>query len=192
MISYLQGTVQSKGKDSIVVLTTGGIGYEVQLTPAKALTLRIGEPMALHTYLRVTDSSHTLFGFFDIHEKLFFELLLTVSGVGPKSAMNILGLGSIDDISAAIARKDVKYLTAVQGMGKKTAERLVVELQNKVHGATGSEDDIGDSTVMSEVIDALIAMGYQKSEAVTVVKQLDITSKKTEVVLREALKHLAK
>jgi Holliday junction DNA helicase RuvA len=191
MISYLQGTIQSTGKDIIVVLTTGGIGYEVQLIPARALTLRTGEPTGLHTYLRVTDSSHTLFGFFDLQEKAFFELLLTVSGVGPKSAMNILALGSIDDISAAIARKDVKYLTAVQGMGKKTAERLVVELQQKISAVSTHTDEDVQGTIMGEVIDALTAMGYAKSDAVQVTKQLDMQNKKIEQVLKEALKLLA-
>jgi Holliday junction DNA helicase RuvA len=191
MISYLQGTIQSTGKDSIVVLTTGGIGYEVQLTPIKAQQLRTGSSIMLHTYLRVTDSSHTLFGFFDVQEKSFFELLLTVSGVGPKSAMNILALGSIDDISAAIARKDVKYLTSVQGMGKKTAERLVVELQQKVGAVSTHTDDDVNGTAMGEVIDALVAMGYQKTEAIEAVKQLDTADKKIEVLLREALKLLS-
>lgn len=191
MISYLEGTIQSKTSDSVVLLTTGGVGYEVQLTPARALEQQVGTPLSLHTFLRVTDAAHTLYGFFTLEEKSFFELLITVSGVGPKSAMNILALGSIDEISSAIARKDVTYLTAVQGMGKKTAERLVVELQQKVGSPSGLIQDIGESTVLSEVIDALVGMGYQKGEAVEVVKQLDVLDRKTEELLREALKRLA-
>lgn len=192
MISYITGTIHSTSKDSIVVFTNGGVGYEVQLTPVRAMEQRVGTSIELHTYLRITDSSHTLYGFFSTTEKDFFELLISVSGVGPKSAMNILALGSIDEISAAIARKDVKYLTAVQGMGKKTAERLVVELKHKVAAVSIASDDDIDGTVMSEVIDALVAMGYGKSEAVETVKQLDTKDKKTEVVLKEALKSLSK
>lgn len=192
MISYITGTIQSTSKDSIIVLTSGGIGYEVLLTAVHAMEQRIGTSIALHTYLRVTDSTHTLYGFFSTHEKDFFELLISVSGVGPKSAMNILALGSIDEISNAIARKDVKYLTAVQGMGKKTAERLVVELKNKVDAVSVASDDDVDGTVMSEVIDALVAMGYGKSDAVEIVKQLDTKDKKTEQVLKDALKLLSK
>jgi Holliday junction DNA helicase RuvA len=191
MISFLTGTVHATHKDTIVLLTSGGVGYEVQLTSARAMEMRTGATVQLHTYFRVTDSAHTLYGFFDTHEKSFFELLLSVSGVGPKSAMNILALGSIDDISAAIARKDVKYLTAVQGMGKKTAERLVVELQQKIGAVSSHTDEEVNGTVMGEVIDALVAMGYQKTEAVEAVKQLDTTDKKIEQVLKEALKLLS-
>lgn len=191
MISYIAGTIHSKGKSSVTLLTAAGLGYEVELRPARAMELKTGDALELHTYLRITDSSHTLFGFFSTEEKRFFELLLTVSGVGPKSAMNILALGSIDEISQAIARKDVKYLTSVQGMGKKTAERLVVELKTKVGALPVAEEDQVDGTVLGEVIDALVAMGYQKTEAVEVVKQLDTAGKKTELVLRDALRQLS-
>jgi Holliday junction DNA helicase RuvA len=190
MISYISGTILSKQRTSITVLTSAGLGYDVTMSTARALEQSVGADISLYTYLRVTDSAHTLFGFFSVAEKAFFELLLSVSGVGPKSAMNILAIGSIDEISAAIGRKDVKYLTAVQGMGKKTAERLVVELQNKVVAVAIESDDAPDGSVLSEVIEALIAMGYQKTEAVAAAKQLNTEDKPTELLLREALRLL--
>lgn len=192
MIAYIKGHILDRHTSSITLLTRSGVGYEIELTPARVSELRKSQEVSLYTYLRITDASHTLFGFFSLEEKRFFELLLSVSGVGPKSAMNILALGSIDEISDAIARKDVKYLTAVQGMGKKTAERLVVELKHKVQTANLVAEDTITGTVMSEVIDALVAMGYQKTEAVDTLKQLDIKDQKTEIVLRMALQALSK
>ena len=112
--------------------------------------------------------------------------LLTVSGVGPKSAMNILALGSIDDIKSAIVRGDVKYLTAVQGMGKKTAERMVVELKSKIAVKDIGQDITGG--ILSEVMDGLVSMGYTRSEAKDVVQTLDPKGKDTETLLKEALK----
>ena len=192
MISYLTGTILSKQKTSMTLLTSSGVGYEVVLTPARLAALKTKDTLSVYTYLRITDNAHTLFGFFQLEEKAFFELLLSVSGVGPKSAMNILALGSIEEIESAIARKDVKYLTSVQGMGKKTAERLVVDLQNKVTASAMKVEKGPSGKVLSEVIDALVAMGYQKNEAIAVAKQLEVGEKKTEVVLREALRLLAK
>lgn len=196
MISYLTGTIQQKIKNSLIILTPGGVGYEVGMTLVQIAEAQVGQLISLYTYLRVGESVMELYGFTAMEERSFFLLLLGVTGVGPKSAMNILGLGSIEEIQAAIGRGDVKYLTAVQGMGKKTAERLVVELKSKVisHKSKvsidGGEELVGD--VMGEVIEALVGMGYQKEEVKRVVKEMDVVGKKTEEVLRDVLRLLAK
>lgn len=196
MIASLTGTITHAEGDRIVLQTAGGVGYAVTLTKAHVMELVIGKEIAIPTYLRVTDSDHSLFGFRTENDRSFFELLISVSGVGPKSAMNILGLGSVEDIQNAIAREDVKYLTAVQGLGKKTAERLVVELNAKLKKLSGSKSsnssDVKLGEVMGETIDALTSMGYAKEEVRHVVESLDANGKKTEELLREALKHLAK
>lgn len=197
MIASLTGTITHAEGDRIVLQTAGGVGYAVTLTKAHVMELAIGKEVAIPTYLRVTDSDHSLFGFRTENDRTFFELLISVSGVGPKSAMNILGLGSVADIQNAIAREDVKYLTAVQGLGKKTAERLVVELNAKLKKLSGQKiannpADAKLGEVMGETIDALVSMGYAKDEARQVVETLDAGGKKTEELLREALKQLAK
>ncbi len=189
MISLIKGTIESVGKDSLVVMTAGGVGYEVGFKISD-FGFKIGEEVTLFTYLKVSDSGMSLYGFETVEEKVFFELLLGVSGVGPKSAMNILKLGSIADIQAAIARGDAKYLTAVQGMGKKTAERLCVELKSKVSGQMSDVQNTGDSQILSEVIDGLVAMGYSASQAREVVEQIDAVEKTTEEVLKIALQQI--
>ncbi len=192
MISYITGKIQSVGKDSVVVETTGGVGYEIFLSKTVAMNYSAGQEVSFFTYLRVSESAMDLYGFQNAEQKDFFELLLSVSGVGPKSAMNILNLGSIDDIRGAIARQDVKYLTAVQGMGQKTAERLVVELKNKIGKIENMGEITGDSQILSDVIEGLVSMGYGKEEAKDAVKDIDSKDKTTEEVLKEALKKLSK
>lgn len=191
MISFVSGKIHSKSTNGVVVLTPGGVGYAIGLAALHTSELSVGQEVSLPTYLRVTDSALDLYGFRTDDEREFFVLLLSVSGVGPKSAMNILSLGSIADIKAAIARDDVKYLTAVQGMGKKTAERMVVELKSKVQtlGGTSAQDEIGSA--LSDVVDGLVAMGYSKEQAKDVARGLDATDKSTEALLREALRQLS-
>ncbi len=195
MIASITGTITHAEGDRIIIQTAGGVGYAVTVTKHHSAELAIGKDIAIPTFLRITDNEHSLFGFRVEDERVFFKMLLTVSGVGPKSAMNILSLGSIDMIQDAIAREDVKYLTAVQGLGKKTAERLVVELKAKMKKAgmvKANPDDEKLGSVMSDAIEALASMGYSKEEAKDAVEQIDCNGKKAEVVLREALKMLAR
>lgn len=191
MISYLQGKIQDKRKSSITVLTASGVGYDVALTPLEAVQYSIGQEVSLHTYLKVSDSALDLYGFAKPEERAFFMLLMTVSGIGPKTAMNILSLGSIDQIQGAIGRGDVKYLTAVAGLGKKTAERLVVELKSKIINHK-SEISGGESDVMVEVMDALESMGYSREEAKQAIEKVDPTAKTVEQLLPLALRQLSR
>ena len=188
MISLLKGKVFSKHTDSLVIETTGGVGYEVHMTLSRVAQYTLGQEVLLYTYLKVTDSAHDLYGFESPEEKDFFELLMTVSGVGPKSAMNILSLGDMYEIQSAIARSDVKYLTGVQGMGKKTAERLVVELKNKITSTKSSHGQVEDSDNLGDVIDGLMALGYSREEAKRMVQKIDTTGKTPEEILKQALK----
>lgn len=189
MISILSGTIHAKGKDGLVIMTPGGVGYAVRITPLHLVDCHVGQDISLFTHLKVTDQSHELFGFTTAEERTFFSLLLTVSGVGPKSAMNVLSLGSLDQIQDAIARQDVKYLTAVQGMGKKTAERLVVELRSKVCDQRSAISD-QEGEALGEVVEGLVALGYGKDEAREVVRQLEGGDKTSEQLLREALQNI--
>jgi Holliday junction DNA helicase RuvA len=188
MISTVKGKIINKGITNIVVMTNGGVGYEIHLTPAHASKVASGKEVEIPTYLRVTDSSLDLFGFESAEEREFFVLLLSVSGVGPKTAMSVLSLGSLNDIQSAIARSDVKYLTAVKGMGGKTAERLCVELKSKVQSSGSGVRRGGEGGVLSEVIDGLVALGYSKEEARGAVEGVETEGKTTEEVLKRVLR----
>lgn len=195
MIAFLSGVVVEKTASSILLETSGGVGYDVTMTATDALSVVVGEKLRIFTYLKVSDSAQELFGFKNTIARDFFKILLTVSGIGPKSALNILSLGAIDQIQGAIARGDVKYLTAVQGMGKKTAERVVVELKNKfsVRGSSGeSLTDTVNSGPVGEAVEALVSMGYSQAEARDAVQSLEVNGKNAEGLLREALKLLSK
>ncbi len=193
MIGYLSGVILEKLATGILLETSGGVGYEVNLTAAEAGELAIGTSVKLFTYLKVSDSAQELFGFRTTAARDFFKLLLTVSGIGPKSALNILNAGAVDQLQGAIARGDIAYLTGVQGLGKKTAERLVVELKNKFTVRGSSETIAGSpSGPLAEVIEGLVAMGYSQAEARDAVQSLDPAGKNSEGLLREALKLLSR
>ena len=188
MIAHIQGTIIGSTKQSVIVATQSGLGYEVILPTFKLLELNVGVPVSLSIYHKVGENSQELFGFGSLLERDFFMLLMTVSGIGPKSAMNILSLGSIDEIRSAIARGDVGYLTAIQGMGKKTAERLVVELKNKIGVAVSTSKGASAADgVLEDVVEGLAAMGYSKDEAREMVKHVEGEGKNAAQILKEVL-----
>lgn len=193
MIGLVTGTLLEKNGAVLLVETSGGVAYEISLTPARAAELTLGTVVRVYTYLKVSDSAQELFGFATTAERDFFKLLLTVSGIGPKSALTILGLGSVESIQAAIARGDIAYLTGVQGMGKKTAERVVVELKTKLKGVKGDAGElpVGATDVLGDVVDGLVAMGYSASEARQAAQSLSVVGKTSEQLLREVLQKLA-
>ena len=112
MISFLIGRISEKSKDTLTIMTAGGVGYEVRMTSLKLVEYALNQKVSLYVYLKVAENTLDLYGFPNQEERFFFTLLMTVSGIGPKSAMNILSLGSIDEIQSAIARGDVKYFPA--------------------------------------------------------------------------------
>src|SRR3989344_2523986 len=134
MISLLEGTVEFKG-DRFLILNTGGVGYKVFL-PAETLrtTPATGSSIKLWTHLHVREDSLELYGFFFLPELDLFETLISVSGVGPKSALGILGVAPIDTLKRAIAAGETAYLTKVSGIGKRMAEKIIVELRDKMGG----------------------------------------------------------
>ncbi len=175
----------------MVILTASGLGYEVRVAPAFFVELAEGEDVSLYTYLAVRENSLDLFGFKNLVERSLFTKFLGVSGIGPKSALHLLSLGTVEEISSAISRGDSTYLSKVSGVGKKTAERIVVELKSKV-GELSSPDEDKNGNSLGEVIDALISLGYSKEEARLVVKSLDGKDKTSEQLVREALKSVSK
>ena len=189
MISYISGKIIGKQNQAVVIITGAGVGYEIRVSPVLFLELSVGSQVELHTYLAVRENAMELYGFKTEPDKCLFTKFLDVSGVGPKSALHLLSLGTVEEISSAISRGDVEYLTKVSGVGKRTAERIVVELKNKLDS---NGTDVGLATEQSEslgdVIDALISLGYKKEEARVAVKDLSVEGKTSEELLREVLK----
>jgi Holliday junction DNA helicase RuvA len=190
MISKIQGKIVSKTDKEMVLMTVGGVGYRVMGSPAALSLATVGSDLLIDTYLSVKEDALNLFGFASLAEKELFKNFLTVSGIGPKTALHLLGLGSVEEITLAIGRSDLDYLTKVSGIGKKTAERVVVELKNKVAKGMSDAGVKIENDAQSDVLDALVTLGYSVLEARDVVKTLEPKGKNTEQLLREALKRI--
>lgn len=186
MISTLRGIAHiSPDQKSVVMQTSGGVGYLVFITPQCASFLQEGKEATLFTFLRVAEGVLDLYGFESLVAKGLFERLISVSGIGPKTALCILATGPASTLEDAISRGDVAYLTAVQGIGKKTAERLVVELKGKV-----SLQQSYESSSIQEVSEALLSMGYSGEDVRSALHSLDSDGKTTEQILKEVLKKM--
>ncbi len=192
MISYLTGKIIDKNNNKITVLTNSGVGYEISLPPFLFLELKKDNEVGLPVYLAVRENALELYGFEDLDQKDLFMKLLDVNGIGPKSALHLLSLGTVEEISSAIARGDVGYLTKVSGVGKKTAERIVVELKNKVQSSELRVQSEGVSENLGEVIDALVSLGYTKEDARITVRSLNGEGKTSEELLKQAFKILSR
>ncbi len=189
MIALLSGTVLEKSGNKLLVMAGSGVGYEVSVSAPLFLDTQKGAEVLLYTYLKSSDSGMELFGFKNVEEKSFFEMLITVSGVGPRGALSIMSLGSISEIQDAIGRGDVAYLTQVSGIGKRTAERVAVELKEKVGVKEDAQENFGET--LGEMIDALTGLGYTKEQGRSIAKSIDAAGKTTEELLKIALRELS-
>lgn len=162
MIAQLKGTVVRR-TDRTLVVDVAGVGYEVACTQDLIVRSKEGSDVTLATYLSVREDALDLYGFASADDLSFFRLLLTVSGVGPKSALNILEVAKPADIRRAVAAQDAASLHAVHGLGKKTAEKLVIELKDKVEGIVGGLS--GGSSDDQAVLEAITNLGYTAAEA---------------------------
>lgn len=190
MISFLEGKIIAKEKNLLLILTPSGVGYEVRVSPNLFLQKIVGEEVKLFTHLHVREDIQELFGMLSFAELSFFKVLVAVSGVGPRSALNILSLGPITEIREAIARGDINFLTRVSGIGKKIAERIIVELKSKVEALVKEAGDKG--RVWGDVMEALVGMGYAAVEIREALRQVKVETKNSSQLLREALKILNK
>ncbi|MEL6270859.1 MAG: Holliday junction branch migration protein RuvA [Chloroflexota bacterium] len=172
MIASLEGTVASKGKDSLVVVVNG-IGYQVYVADSTLTKSREGDSILLYTTLIVREDSLTLYGFTTLPEKEIFEIVTTVSGVGPRLGLAILSTMSADNLRNAIASERDEMLTRVPGIGKKTAKKIVFELKDKLLTRDAVPIDMLDDTnVNADVMDALIALGFSVIEAQSAIQSL--------------------
>ncbi|GDY28803.1 Holliday junction branch migration protein RuvA [Gandjariella thermophila] len=194
MISSVRGPVLSVGLDHAVI-EVGGVGLAVCTTPATLATLRRGEEARLHTALVVREDSLTLYGFADVDARELFGLLQTVSGVGPRLAIAMLAVLEPDKLRTALAEGNTSVLTQVPGIGKKGAERLVIELRDKV-GAVAAADAAGGpgGAVRESVVEALVGLGFPAKQAEPAVDRVlaEDGGGDTSSVLRRALAALGR
>ncbi len=184
MISYLNGKILEKGL-SYIIVENQGIGYKVFVTP-EVLENSIGSEVKFYTYHKISEDGQSLFGLPDFATLQFFELLITVSGVGPKVALAILSAARVDAVRQAIAGQDAGVFKRISGIGTKTAEKIIVELKDKVSTVNGQR-----STVNGDVFDALLALGYNQREVREVIGKLDAGASQGEQI-KQALKLFGK
>ncbi|MBP7831648.1 MAG: Holliday junction branch migration protein RuvA [Candidatus Pacebacteria bacterium] len=193
MIAFVKGTIADIS-DRSVIIETQGVGYEVATTTdtlAGASMAGLGSELALFTHLVVREDSMELYGFKTRQELTFFQMLITVSGVGPRSAIAIVSLGSIDSIQRAIGSGDATYLTSVSGIGRKTAEKIIIDLRDKL-AALGHTAASGEMSGDADAIEALMKLGYSREEARDAIKRVPTTAVSTNDKIREALKYIGK
>ena len=168
-----------------------GVGFEVFATPAVLSGAKIGQPISLRTYLHMKEDGVELYGFSNDAERTFFKQLITISGVGPKSALGILSAASVDEIKRAVVAGDASLLQKVYGVGRKTAERIVVELKEKLElevlAGTG-----GFTSGDSGILEALMGLGYSALEAREALRHVPASATEAEDRLKAALKALGK
>lgn len=187
MIAHVHGTVAEKFIDSIII-DVHGVGYEVQVASSDYELLKLHEEVKLYTHHHVREQAEDLYGFSSLAGKRLFELLITVQGVGPKAALAVLSLGTAEVVRNAIAHGDSGYVQAAIGVGKKTAERVVVDLKDKV-GAPGlyDMDTITSSIGNDDALDALLSLGFPLATASEMLKGIDMDLSADER-LKQALK----
>jgi holliday junction DNA helicase RuvA len=166
MIAHVYGVVAEKFGNAVIV-DVSGIGYEVQVVAGDFDSASINDTVKFHTYHHIREQSQELFGFSSLAAKKLFELLITVQGVGPKAALSILSLGDSEQVRNAIANSDSTYITQASGVGKRIAERVVVDLADKVGLAVQITRIPGSTSLVAndEALEALIALGYTLADA---------------------------
>lgn len=184
MIAILTGKVVEQEARG-VILAVGGVGYRVAVLTSLLEKTLVGQEVTLRIYHHVTDEAETLFGFATKEDLKFFELLLTVPSIGPKTALNILEIAPPKTLAQAVATGDVKILTKVAGIGQKTAERILVELKNKLQKMP-VDGVIGD--VQAETMSVLVNMGFSKGQAREVVQNLPSDVETVEDAVKAALR----
>ena len=175
MIAHIFGKLAEKFENTVIV-DVHGVGFEITIPATDTDGLTLGDEVKFYTYHAVRENSEELFGFSSLAAKKLFELLISVQGVGPKAGIAILSLGSTEQVRNAIANSDSAFVSKAAGVGKKTAERIIVDLGDKVgtpskFGKTAIED--AKPTEPDEALDALIALGFQLKEATLALENID-------------------
>ncbi len=200
MISYIRGRLAAI-EESKAVVDVGGVGYGIYM-PGRVMAKlpQTGTEVTIHTFLNVKEDSMQLFGFLSKDDLTVFKQVITVSGIGPKGGLSILSQLSADDLRFAVFSNDVKAISASQGIGKKTAEKLILELKDKLHLEDALNHEQEDSEagegalagdIQQDAAAALIALGYGSTEAQKAVRRVLVTpDTKVEDILKQALKYM--
>ncbi len=194
MINFIYGEIAAKNENS-VVLDHNGIGFEIFVsTSTLSLIGQIGEMARVFTYMNVKEDELSLYGFLSMEEKNMFLKIINVSGIGPKMALQILSGLSLSDLAVAIKNEDIKLLSTIKGLGKKTAERLALELKDKIDliGFAAQDTLVEDVNVdmVDEAMQALIALGINKNEAYRLAKLNAVGAESTEDIIRKTFQNL--
>lgn len=191
MIKFLRGRIFEK-LESCIVLDTGNIGYQINLPlNSPFFTAEISEEVLVYTELIVREDDMSLYGFEDFKTLNFFNLLMNINGVGAKASLALLSVSTVDELARAIASKDTAFISRANGIGKKTAERIALELSDKVESIAYNLPSNNEVTSVvsgnkAEACEALVSLGYNKNEAVNVLKSLD-EGLDTQSYIRKAL-----
>lgn len=189
MISLLKGKIELK-TEKFAIIDVNGVGYRVFCASSVLAVMNTGEEIRLFCHLHVREDALELYGFLTKEELDFFELLISISGVGPKVALGILSIAPVGKIKEAIAGDKEEFLTRVSGIGAKIAKKVILELKDKLPRISdGTKAELGEEI---EAIDALVGLGYREREAGEVVRKITKDIKGTENMVREALKYLGK
>lgn len=193
MISFLSGIIKLK-QDNFILVDVHDVGYKVFVCKKMNRGIgKVGQKIRLFTYQHVRENEISLYGFADFNELALFEVLISVSGIGPKAGLNILELGPVSEIKRAIADENMSYLTRVSGLGKKKSQRLIIESKSKIEDlGFFSKDDSIDTRDNSSIdaLQVLIGLGYKENEARDALREVPEKSKTTEEKVRGALKNL--
>ncbi len=192
MIARIKGKIISKHPTN-VILDVNGVGFEINITTTTFESIGDAEEISLHTFLSVREDSLTLYGFATAAEKEMFKLLIGISGIGPKLAQSILSGIQIDELKNAIAQGNVSRIVAIPGIGKKTAERLLVELRDKVETVEEfAETTETFSSVRSDAVLALVSLGYNQKQAEKIVRGILATEPDISIedLIRKSLKNI--
>ncbi len=196
MFAFISGIIEEKG-NSIVVINSNGVGFELNVSDTTIYELpEVGEKAKVYTYMAVREDAITLFGFASMEEKSAFLKLINVSGIGGKMAIAMLSAMPVADLVDAILTENIKMLSSIKGLGKKTAERVVLELRNSFDDLQISMlkpvRPVSNTSAMEETIDTLVAMGLTRFDATKIVKDIAKPDMKTEEMIKLALKNMNK
>ena len=194
MISYIKGVIDTVEHDKVII-ENNNMGYNVLMSQSATEVLGQGEEIKIYTYLHVKEDAIQLFGFLSKNELEMFKKLISVSGVGPKGGLAILSALPENNLQMAIISGDAKAISKAQGIGAKTAQRIIIELKDKIDLEemleVSSEDISSDNSIQSDAIDALIALGYSKTESFNAVKKISVDENMdVEDILKLALKNI--
>ena len=199
MFYHIEGTV-TELEPNLVVLDCGGVGYALNATMNTVSYIHMGDKVKLYVAEAIGENNFDLYGFYTKGEKRCFELLVSVSGIGPKAALSILSYSTPETLALAIMNDDVKALTVAPGVGKKIAQRVILELKDKMSKETAGQEIrlpatvpvTGQSDTMGDAMTALAVLGYSSAEIAPALKKIDVTGMSAEEIIKAVLKQMVK